>query len=320
MALSLSAVLLLAGCQSKKEEEKSAASSDPVKIGINQLAEHPALDAVRKGFEDALKEGGVEAKIDYQNAQGDLNTANTISKKMVSDKSDLILAIATPSAQATKNATSDVPVLFSAVTDPVAAGLVESIEKPGANVTGTSDKTPMKEQLTLITKIDPKVKKVGIIYNTSEANSKTQVDEAKKLAPGLGLEIVEVGINNINEVPQATDSALSKSDALYIITDNTVVSATSVVTTKALEAKKIVIGSEESQVQKGALMTAGISYYELGKQTGKMAIEILKDGKKPADLPVQYQEKLTNIVNKKTIQALGLDPNAEVFKGATVVE
>lgn len=320
MGLTLAASLILAGCSSSPSEESTENNQEAksITIGINQLAEHPALDQVRQGFEKGLKESGIEATITYQNAQGDLQNSNSIASKFVSDKVDLMLGIGTGAAQSLKNATSDIPVLFSAVTDPVDAGLVDSIESPGANVTGTSDKTPMKEQLSLFNQIDPNIKKVGIIYSTSEPNSLTQVEEAKEVAKELGLEIVELGINNINEVPQAVDSILSKADAIYTITDNTVASAMSAVSSKATEQGKIIIGAEQAHVEAGALMTDGLSYFELGKQTGKMAAEIL-NGKSPSEVPVQFLENLTKAVNKTTAEKLNIDINSPLFEGATII-
>lgn len=311
-ALLAVSTLALSGCQS----EDKTSQNNSITIGIVQLAEHPALDAVRNGFEEGLKESNVDAKIDFQNAQGDLSNTNTIAKKFVTDKDDLIFAIATPAAQAAKNATQKTPIVFSAVTDPVSSGLVKSIENPGENVTGTSDKTPIKEQLSLFKEIDPKIKKVGIVFNTSEANSKSQVDEAKREAKSLGLEIVDIGVNNINEVAQAVDSALSKSDAMYIITDNTVASAITAVTSKEIDAGKIVIGSEEAHVKGGALMTVGLSYFELGKESGRMAAQIIKDGKKPSEIPVGFQDKFEKTLNKETLSKLKLDKNLKIFDGA----
>lgn len=321
IGLALASVMMLSGCTSKPQESiESTEAKITHKIGINQLAEHPALDQVREGFIEELEESNLNFEINYQNAQGDTITANSISNKFVADKSDLILGIATISAQASKQATSEIPILFSAVTDPVSAGLVDSIDSPGANVTGTTDKTPMKEQLSLLKQIDPTIKKVGIIFNTSEANSTAQVEEATILANELGLEIISVGINNVNDVPQATDSILSKVDALYTITDNTVAQALGTVAAKAIEQKKIVIGAEEAHVQNGALMTDGLSYKELGKQTAQMAIKILDGNALPKDLKVENLTNTTKVVNKKTIEALGLDSNLEIFKNVTIIE
>lgn len=289
-------------------------------VGISQFAEHPALDAVRKGFEDELVAQGVDVKIDYKNSQGDTGVAGMIAQKFVSDNVDLIFAIATPSAQSAKQATENIPVLFSAVTDPVSAQLVKSLESVGGNVTGTSDATPTDKQLELFKQIDPNVKKVAIIYNTSEANSEVQVKKAQEIGEKIGIEIVAVGVNNINDIPQAVNSVVRKVDGFYAITDNIVASAINLISRAALKNNKLTIGAEEAHVQGGVLMTDGISYYELGRQTGKMAKEILVDGNKPQDMPVEKLENTTKVVNIKTLEKLKLSKDMPVFSGAEFIE
>ena len=217
----------------------SYANEKTFEIGISQFAEHPALDAVRKGFEDELKELGVKVNIDYKNSQGDTGTTGMIAQKFVADKKDLIFAIATPSAQAAKQATDDIPILFSAVTDPVSAQLVNSNEKVGGNITGTSDAAPIEKQLALFKELNPKVKKVAIIYNTSEANSEVQINTAKKVSKKLDIEIIPVGVNNINDIPQAVNSVIRKVDGFYTITDNIVASAINLISKAAIKNKKI---------------------------------------------------------------------------------
>lgn len=180
LALILTCIIILSGCNFTKEKPINSSQEEVFQIGIIQFAEHPALDDARKGFEDGLKELGIEAKIHYQNAQGDIPTTTSIAQKFVKDKVDLIYAIATPAAQAAKQTTSDIPILFSAVTDPVKAEIVESWEKVGGNVTGTSDKAPTESQLKIFKEIDPNINTIGIIYNTSESNSEIQVEEVKK--------------------------------------------------------------------------------------------------------------------------------------------
>ena len=244
-------------------------------IGISQFAEHPALDAVRQGFEDELKAQGVETEIIYKNAQGDTGSAGIIAQKFAADKVDLIFGIATISAQTAKQATDTIPVLFSAVTDPVHSQLVNSMNDVGGNVTGTTDVSPMDKQLALFKQLDSNIKKVGIIYNTSESNSEIQVAQAKEIAKPLGIEIVTVGVNNINDIPQAVNSLSSKADALYAVTDNIVASAAGLIAKSAAERKMLTIAAEEGPVKNGLLMTDGLSYYELGKQTGVMAKKFL---------------------------------------------
>lgn len=286
------------------------AAERPLKIGIMQIVEHPALDAARQGFVDALAEAGykpgVKVVYDVQNAQGDMATAQLIAQKFVAAKVDLILAIATPTAQAAAKATDRIPILITAVTDPVAAGLVKSIQKPGGNVTGTSDLNPVADQLKLLQELAPKVRRVGIIYNAGETNSLVQVEMARKAADRLGLKVVEATVSNSSGVYQAAESLLGKVDAIYVPTDNTVVSALEAVLKVAQKGKLPVIGGEGETVKRGALATVGIDYYRLGRQTGKMAVEILK-GKNPGEMPIQYQEELRLIINLKAARAIGLE-------------
>lgn len=306
--------LVVAGVKTNAQEGKK------FKIGISQFAEHPALDDVRKGFEDELKSLGVNADITYKNSQGDTGVAGVIAQKFVSDKSDLIFGIATVSAQAAKQSTDKIPVLFSAVTDPVNSQLVKTMDKVGGNVTGTTDATPMEKQLGLFQKIDPKIKKVGIIYNTSESNSEIQVANAKEIGAKLGLEIRAVGVNNINDIPQAVNSMISKVDGFYTITDNIVASAINLISMAANERGMATVGAEEAHVKGGILLTDGLSYYELGRQTGRMAKEILVDGKKPEDMPVETLANTTKVVNEKTIKNLKLNKELPVFEGAEFIE
>ena len=226
VSLLMVSMVIFAGCSSSGSNENTVTANDKVfKVGISQLAEHPALDDARRGFEDGLKELGVNVEIDYQNAQGDIPTSLSIAQKFARDEVDLIYAIATPAAQSAKQATGDIPIIFSAVTDPVEAELVASMEKPGANVTGTSDLSPMDRQLQLFKDLDESIEKVGIIFNTNVANSQIQVQLAEEIGANIGLEIVSVGISTINDIPQALDSLVKKVDGIYTITDNMVASA-----------------------------------------------------------------------------------------------
>lgn len=296
------------------------ANEKAFEIGISQFAEHPALDAVRQGFEDELKELGVNVNIDYKNSQGDTGTASMIAQKFVADKKDLIFAIATPSAQAAKQATDSIPVLFSAVTDPVSAQLVDSFEKVGGNLTGTSDAAPVDKQMKLFKELNPEIKKVAIIYNTSEANSEIQIAKAKEIGEELGIEIVPVGVNNINDIPQAVNSVVRKVDGFYTITDNIVASAINLISKAAIKNKKITIAAEEAHVQGGILMTDGLSYYEIGRQTGVMAKKILVDKVSTEDIPVEVSKNTKKVVNRKTLKSLKLAENSPAFSGATFID
>ncbi|WP_313756172.1 ABC transporter substrate-binding protein [Tissierella sp.] len=320
VSLAVSGIVFLSGCNSNVSKPNSVSEEKIFRIGISQLADHPALDDARLGFEDGLKELGINAEIDYQNAQGDIPTTMSISQKFIKDKVDLIYAIATPAAQSAKQSTNDIPILFSAVTDPVVAELVDSMENPGGNVTGTSDASPMDRQLQLFKDLDSNIKKVGIIFNTSEPNSQVQVEMAKDLAPSIGLEIVEIGISSISDMPQAIDSIVKKVDGIYTITDNMVASAINIVSEKAISNKLITVGAEDSHVSGGILVTDGISYYELGKQTAQMAKEILVDKTLPSNVPSQTATNTKKVFNMKTLKALEIDENNEVFKDASKID
>lgn len=275
-----------------------------IEIGVTQIMEHPALDSARVGFEKALKDNGYgDVKIDYQNAQGDFGTAQMIANSFAQGKKDLIYAISTPSAQAAYNVTKEIPILITAVTDVKAAGLV------GENITGTSDATSIYKQLETITKILPNAKKVGIIYNTSEQNSQVQVASAKEENKKLGLEIIETGVTNVNDMAMGLDSLLDKVDVLYTPTDNLVVSATPLVLDKANRKNVPVVGCIEDQVAQGALITDTIDYEKLGYQTGEMAIRVLK-GEEPKNMPVETLKNTQLIVNKKAAEKYGIDLGA----------
>jgi putative tryptophan/tyrosine transport system substrate-binding protein len=307
----LLAASILGGCSKTQASISNSSQSEKkiVKIGINQIVEHPALDASRKGFIEALKSKGFEEgknlEIDFQNAQGEPATAQTIAQNFVSKKKDLILAIATPTAQASFNATKSIPILITAVTDPVQAGLVKSLDKPETNVTGTSDNVPIETQFELLKKLVPNGKKVGILYNTSEANSGIQVEAAKKAAPSFGLEIVPTGVTNVNEIPQALDTLIGKIDVLYVPTDNMVVSAIPIISSQCFKKNIPIIGSERGQVEGGALATTGIDYYKLGFQTGLAAVEVL-NGKSPKDIPVTTLKDMQLVINTDAAKKLNI--------------
>jgi len=308
----LLSVSILGGCSKTPavSSDKSANKEKIIKIGISQVTEHPALDAARNGFIEALKSKGFEdgknIKIDYQNAQGEIATAQTIAQNFVSQKEDLILAIATPSAQAAYNATKDIPILITAVTDPIKAGLTKSLDKPDTNVTGTSDDVSIEKQLELLKKLLPNSKKVGVIYNSSESNSEIQLENIKKAVPNFNLELVSVGVNNVNEITQALNSILDKIDVLYIPTDNLVVSAMPLISNTCFKKNIPIIGSEEGQVASGALATNGIDYFKLGFQTGLMAVEIL-NGKKVSQIPITTLSELSMVINIDAAKKLNIN-------------
>lgn len=294
MAVAVITAILMVGC-GKKEEKK-------IKIGITQIIEHPALDASKEGFLQALTDGGYDdtkVEIEDQSAQGDFGTAQTIAKSYVDDKKDLILAIATPSAQAAYNSTKEIPILITAVTDPESAGLT------GDNITGTSDMTPVKKQMELVKKLLPDAKKVGIVYNTSEQNSEFLVNKTIEECDKLGLEVVTSGVTNVNEVSSALDSILTKVDVLYVTTDNMMTAALPLVLQKTNDAEMPVIGSIKDMVKEGAIATETIDYYKLGYQTGEMAIKVL-EGADTKDMPVETLKNTQLIINKGAAEKMGI--------------
>lgn len=302
----LSAVVLvfgLMGCSKNAAKKK-------IKIGVIQLVEHPALDGSYKGFVDGLAEAGFvdgeNISIDYQNAQNEQANCVTIANKLVNDKDDLIFAIATPAAQAVANLTKDIPILVSAVTDPESAKLVKSNAKPDTNVSGTSDLTPVAAQIKLLKQIVPEAKKVGLMFCSSEQNSIFQIEMAKKACETEGLSFIEASVSNSNEIQQVTQSLVGKVDAIYIPTDNMLAAGMANVAMVANQNKIPTIVGEDGMVKSGGLCTYGLNYYELGKQTAKMAVDILKNGAKPQDMPIQYLEKCDFSKNAETEKALGL--------------
>ncbi len=319
-ALCIIISLLLTGCGGQNAEVPSGSTEDNVfKIGISQFVEAPALDAAREGFIDGLKEAGFEegknVVFEMDNAQADFPTTQTIANKFVGKEVDLILAIATPSAQSAANATKDIPILITAVTDPVDADLVKSLEKPETNVTGTTDMNPIKEQLELLKQILPDAKNIGIIYNTAEPNSRVQVDIAKAASEELGLNIIEASVAPSAEVNQAIQTISGKVDAIYVPTDNTVASAIGAVVKVCNDEKIPVFGSERAHVDGGAIATIGIDYYLLGKQTGVIAARVL-EGERPQDIPVESSEDLKIIINKKSAQILGIEIPEDILSKA----
>jgi len=284
--------------------------SDVTRIGIMQIVEHPALDASRNGFIQRLAELGFEegknTEFSIQNAQGDMAIAQSIAGKFVSDDVDMILAIATPTAQAAAKATQDIPVVITAVTDPVAAGLADSTERPGTNVTGTSDLTPVRKQLELLKQISPEAERVGVMYNAGETNSLVQVDIARETARDLGLQLIEVTVSSSSGVYEAAQSMVGRVDAIYVPTDNTVVSALESVIKVGEDFKIPVIVGEVDSVRRGALATIGIDYHVLGRQTADIAAKILKGESEPKNSPIEYLEDTQIALNLAAADRMGI--------------
>ncbi|MFC3883603.1 ABC transporter substrate-binding protein [Bacillus songklensis] len=324
LALLCGALFMLTACGSGSKVSGNKEEKKTVKIGITQLVEHPSLDASREGFIAALKDAGYEEgknlKIDYQNAQGDMNNNMMIAQNLVADQNDLILAITTSSAQAAVKSTKDIPILFTAITDPVGAKLVNSIEQPGGNVTGTSDTHPeaIKKTISSIKEFIPDAKKVGIIYNSGEPNSVVNVENAKKVIKEIGLEAVETTVSTSSEVKQAAESLVGRADVFYIPKDNTVVAALESVIKVANEKKIPTFVGEGDSVKRGTFASYGFEYHDLGYATGKMAVEIL-EGKKPSDIPVGFPENLELVINKKAAEQEGITLTEEMMKNAKIV-
>lgn len=282
------------------------------KIGVIQLVEHAALDAANQGFIDGLNEAGIKYTVDQQNAQGDQTACDTIASKLVNDGNDLILAIATPAAQAVAGKTTDIPILVTAVTDPETSGLVASNEAPGGNVSGTSDLTPVKEQIALLTEILPEAKTVGILYCSAEDNSIFQADIAKAEIEAAGLAWEEFTVSSSNEIQSVVESAVSKVDVIYAPTDNMIAAGMTTVAMVANENKIPVICGEAGMVEAGGLATYGIDYYNLGKMTAQQAVKILKGEATTAETPIGYltAEQCEFAGNDETAATLGIDLSA----------
>lgn len=310
--------LALASCSSDSSDSSTstdAAGGDSFRVGINQLVQHPALDAATAGFKEAFEEAGVDVTFDEQNANGEQGTALTISQQFASDNLDLVLAVATPAAQATAQNITDIPVLFTAVTDAVSAELVDSNEAPGGNVTGTSDIAPIEQQLELLQQLVPDAKSIGIVYASGEVNSQVQVDEVTKAAEPLGLSVNTQTVTTVNEIQQAVE-ALGDVDVIYVPTDNMVVSGISSLVQVAEQKQIPVIGAESGTVEGGALATLGIDYTELGRQTGEMALRILQDGEDPATMPVETATEFTYVINEDAAKRQGVEIPQEILDKA----
>lgn len=334
MALMLS-LAVFAGCNpapapsaAVSASETPATTEEPTEevkvytLGISQIVTHPALDACRQGAIDALADMGYiegeNLKIDYQNSEGDASVASTIAQQFVSEKADVIMAISTPSAQAAcAAAMNKIPIVFSAVTDPVVGGFANADGTNMAGVTGTSDALPIAGMLELIKQLNPDAVNVGILHCTSEVNSDVQLAKARELAPDYGLNIIDQGITNTNEMGTALDTLLPKVDVVMNLTDNTVVSALALEIEKCNAAKIPLYGSEDSQVKAGALASAGIDYYSLGWRTGEMIAEIL-NGTAAEEVPISTSDLTSVTINSDQVAALGITV-PEDLEGATIV-
>ena len=309
LAVIFSSALILAACGTEESGgKKSVASSKTYKIGVSQIVEHPSLNAAYDGFKKALEDEGIDAEYDEQIAQGDNSINTTIATNLVSAGVDLIFANSTPSAQAAASATEDIPIVFTSVTDAVGAELVDSMEEPGGNITGTIDAHPEAISQTMkFIKEELGAKKVGMVFNAGEQNSRAQVDAVKEMLSEMDMTVVEASVATSADVKSAAESLIGKADAFYIITDNTVVSALESVISVANDNKIPMMVGEFDSVERGGLAAYGFEYFDIGYEAGQMAAKILKGESKPDELPVQIPQKLKLIMNKDTANSLGLD-------------
>lgn len=313
---------LILGASACQKSDAAASAAPAVTIGISKFVSHPALDAVEKGIQDELAAQGVAATFDLQNANADSNSTASIAAKFKADKVAVAVGIATPSAQALVQAITDVPVVYAAVTDPVGAGLVASLTEGGANVTGISDMTPVKEQLAFLVKLVPSVKRIGMVYTGGEDNAVVLAKLAEAAAKELGLEFVSTAITNSSEVKSAAQTIVGNVDAFYVSTDNTVVSALAALSEVATANKKPVMSADPTSSKDIEVLASwGFDYYKMGKATGRMIAEIL-GGATTASIPTRFMTDIKDVavlVNLDSAAKLGITVPAEVVEAASMV-
>lgn len=305
LAIGLTGLLLVA-CGANDE---MSTDNETINVGILQFMEHNSLTAAKDGFVDELEQAGISVEFEVMNAQGDQSNLQSMSEQL-SNNNDLMLAIATPAAQALATVEQEKPILFTAVTDPEDAGLVASNETPENNLTGTSDMVPIDEQIDLLLSIIPNAETVGIVYNSSEPNSEIQANLAIEALKNAGIEASVATVTTTNDVQQVVTSIASDVDGLYIPTDNTLASTMATVGEIAMEFQLPVVAGDSQQVETGGLATYGISYEELGRQTAQMALEIIQNDANPAEMAVQTSNNLELTINEEMADALGIDPES----------
>ncbi|HEM5683609.1 TPA: ABC transporter substrate-binding protein [Streptococcus suis] len=320
--VALTVMVVAALFLTQKEQSNSSTSTEKVKIGVLQFVTHDSLDEIYKGIKAGLEEGGYTTtdnlEIDFMNAEGDQSQVQTMSKKLVDNGNELLIGIATPAAQGLANATTELPIIMGAVTDPVGANLVTDLKNPGGNITGVSDQTPVADAVSLIKEITPDAKTIGVLYSSNEDNSKIQVAEFKAAAEEAGYTVLEYAVASSNEIAATVEVASSKADVLFTPVDNTVASAFSTVVSVANKTKTPIFTSVEDMVEGGGIASVTLSQYDLGVATGKMAAEIL-DGANPADTPVQIFNEGTVVVNQKVAKELGITLSDDVISKASKV-
>lgn len=320
--IALTVMVVAALFMTQKEQSSQSASSEKVKIGVLQFVTHDSLDEIYKGIKAGLEEGGYSTtdnlEIDFMNAEADQSQVQTMSKKLVDNGNELLIGIATPAAQGLANATTELPIIMGAVTDPVGANLVSNLKNPGGNITGVSDQTPVADAVSLIKEITPDAKTIGVLYSSNEDNSKIQVAEFKVAAEEAGYTVLEYAVASSNELASTVEVATSKTDVLFTPVDNTVASAFSTVVSVANKTKTPIFTSVEDMVEGGGIASVTLSQYDLGVATGKMAAKIL-DGANPADTPVQIFNEGTIVVNQKVAKELGITLSDDVINQASKV-
>lgn len=320
--IALTVMVVVALFLTQKEQNNSTNSTEKVKIGVLQFVTHDSLDEIYKGIKAGLEEGGYTTtenlSIDFMNAEGDQSQVQTMSKKLVDNGNELLIGIATPAAQGLANATTELPIIMGAVTDPVGANLVTDLKNPGGNITGVSDQTPVADTVSLIKEITPDAKTIGVLYSSNEDNSKIQVAEFKAAAEEAGYTVLEYAVASSNELASTVEVASSKVDALFTPVDNTVASAFSTVVSVVNKSKTPIFTSVEDMVEGGGIASVTLSQYDLGVATGKMTAKIL-DGANPADTPVQIFNEGTVVVNQKVAKELGITLSDDVINQASKV-
>lgn len=291
------------------------AAAQDVTISFNQIVEHPALDALRKGVQDEIEAQGYKPTWHVHVAQGNISTANLIAKQILGEKPNLVVSIATPTSQACAQAIKNIPIVFAAVSDPVGAGLVASLEKPGGNLTGTTDMSPVDRQLDLIREFLPQLKRLGVIYNSGEANSAAIVKVLKEESKKRGITLEEAAVANSAGVAQAAKSLVGRSEAIYIPTDNTVVSVFEAIAKVGYDSKLPVFAADVDSVGRGAIAALAVDYYRMGRQTGEMAVRVLK-GAPTATMPVETLKEFQIHLNPGSAKKMGLEISPAMLKRA----
>ena len=317
--LGLMGAAALAGCSNDSAGNGSTTQggSASYKIGVLQLTEHTALDAANQGFVKALDDSGIDYEIEQQNAQNDQSACQTIAQTLVNDGCDLILAIATPAAQAVAGVTSDIPIIGTAITDFAESGLVDSNDEPGGNLTGTSDMNPVSDQMDLLQQLLPDAQTVGLLYCTAEANSVIQIEMAEEALDGLGIAHERYTVSSSNEIQQVVESMVGNVDAVYTPTDNTIAAGMTTVAMVANENGLPTICGEVGMVENGGLASVSINYEELGYRAGEMAVEILTEGADPATMAIETMsaDECDLVYNQETADELGVDVSALADEG-----